>query len=112
MRTTLKRTLTAFSIALNVALIVTLAVTFSATEDAVKTQTSEAQTELTRYRAIYDGINVYEDGSWAYKEGVEPYFFWNWTGKWKNAWKIYAETGEDITRNPETGLQVGVKVDE
>lgn len=41
----------------------------------------EAQAALEDYRATYDNLTLYEDGSWMYDEGVEPYYFWN--PEWK-----------------------------
>lgn len=48
-----------------------------------KAELSEAEDALTSYEATYDGLRIFEDGSWTYREGVEPYYFWNpeWQAK-------------------------------
>jgi len=37
-----------------------------------------AKAELNEYQKVYDGLTIFEDGSWTYDEGVSEYFFWNW----------------------------------
>ena len=39
-------------------------------------KTITLNSELSQYRKTYDGLNIYEDGSWDFKG--EEYFFWNW----------------------------------
>lgn len=40
----------------------------------------EVRQELNEYKRVYDGLELYEDGSWAYKD--KEYFFWNWDLKY------------------------------
>lgn len=50
----------------------------------------EAQANLEDYRVTYDNLTIYEDGSWTYDEGVEPYYFWN--PEWKAEHPAVAST--------------------
>lgn len=36
----------------------------------------ELEDEVLEYRKVYDGIKIYEDGTWVYRD--EEYYFWNY----------------------------------
>lgn len=32
--------------------------------------------QLQEYKQVYDGLELFEDGSWTYED--DEYYFWNW----------------------------------
>lgn len=50
--------------------------------------------ELNEYKKVYDGLELFEDGSWTYKEGVNEYHFWNWDLNYVKKMKSITKKGE------------------
>lgn len=49
-----------------------------AEKDALMDDVMHVEYVLNEYKAVYDGLELFEDGSWTYKDGVDEYYFWNW----------------------------------
>ena len=45
-------------------------------KDALIEKLEETENALNEYKKVYDGLIIFEDGSWTYED--EEYFFWNW----------------------------------